>query len=311
MNPVEWRVEMQHLKKARLLDRVDEPCLRLLQEVFEPCTAAPGEVLLSPHEHNHYLYLVLDGELAVHLDSLEGSSVRSIGPGDCAGEISFMDDLPPSAYVLALEASVLLRVHRRSMQLLTRSPQLMQNLAELLCQRVRLSDRLIINSEQNANIDKLTGSFNRRWLEHIYGRESARCALGGQPLSLLMLDVDRFKEYNDRHGHLAGDHALCLVVNTLGKLLRPADSLVRYGGEEFVVLLPEMTFGDAQNAAERLRRSLAEINSFHSPIGLLPGVTISIGVAPMRLNDDLDSLINVADRALYRAKELGRNRVCG
>ena len=93
MNPVEWRVEMQHLKKARLLDRVDEPCLRLLQEVFEPCTAAPGEVLLSPHEHNHYLYLVLDGELAVHLDSLEGSSVRSIGPGDCAGEISFMDDL--------------------------------------------------------------------------------------------------------------------------------------------------------------------------------------------------------------------------
>jgi diguanylate cyclase (GGDEF)-like protein len=125
-----------------------------------------------------------------------------------------------------------------------------------------------------------------------------------------MLDVDRFKEYNDRHGHLAGDHALCLVVNTLGKLLRPADSLVRYGGEEFVVLLPEMTFGDAQNAAERLRRSLAEINSFHSPIGLLPGVTISIGVAPMRLNDDLDSLINVADRALYRAKEQGRNRVC-
>jgi len=311
MNPASWRVEMQHLRQARLLDRVDEPCLRLLQEVFEPCTAVPGEILLSPHVHNHYLYLVLGGELAVHLDSLEGSPVRAIGPGDCAGEISFMDDLPPSAYVLALEDSVLLRVHRRSMQLLTRSPQLMQNLAELLCQRVRLSDRLIINSEQNANIDKLTGSFNRRWLEHIYGRESARCALGGQPLSLLMLDVDRFKEYNDKLGHLAGDHALCLVVNTLGKLLRPADSLVRYGGEEFVVLLPEMTIGDARNVAERLRRSLEDVASFHSPIGLLPGVTISIGVASMRLNDDLDSLINEADRALYRAKELGRNRVCG
>ncbi|WP_286776638.1 GGDEF domain-containing protein, partial [Pseudomonas sp. UBA800] len=138
-----------------------------------------------------------------------------------------------------------------------------------------------------------------------------RCALGGQPLSLLMLDVDRFKEYNDKLGHLAGDHALCLVVNTLGKLLRPADSLVRYGGEEFVVLLPEMTIGDARNVAERLRRSLEDVASFHSPIGLLPGVTISIGVAPMRLNDDLDSLINVADRALYRAKEQGRNRVCG
>jgi diguanylate cyclase (GGDEF)-like protein len=311
MRRADWRVEMQHLRKSRLLDRVDEPCLRLLQEVFEPYLVETGELLLSPLEHNRCLYLVLEGKFAVHLDSLDSSPVRSIGPGDCAGEISFMDDLPPSAYVVALEASVVLCVHRRSMQLLTRSPKLMQNLAELLCQRVRLSDRLIINSEQNANIDKLTGSFNRRWLEQIYGRESARCALGGQPLSLLMLDVDRFKEYNDRLGHLAGDHALCLVVNTLGKLLRPADSLVRYGGEEFVVLLPEMTLDDARNVGERLRQSLEEIASFHSPIGLLPGVTISVGVAPMQLNDDLNSLINLADQALYQAKQQGRNRVCG
>ncbi|WP_415845477.1 diguanylate cyclase [Stutzerimonas zhaodongensis] len=311
MKSAEWRVEMQHLKKVRLLDRVDEPCLRLLQEVLEPYEIDRGELLLSPLEHNRYLYLLLEGELAVHLDTLDGNPVRAIGPGDCAGEISFMDDLPPSAFVVALKPSILLRVHRRSMQLLTRSPQLMQNLAELLCHRVRLSDRLIINSEQNANIDKLTGSFNRRWLEHIYVRESARCALSGQPLSLLMLDVDRFKDYNDRHGHLAGDHALCLVVNTLGKLLRPADSLVRYGGEEFVVLLPEMALEDARNVGERLRQSLEDIVSFQSPIGLLPGVTISIGVAPMRVNDDLDSLIDQADQALYQAKEQGRNRVCG
>jgi len=311
MKLAEWRVEMAHLRKARLLERVDEFCLRLLQEVFEPTLVEPGEVLLSPHQRNNHLYLVLEGELAVHLDSLNGSPVRSIGPGDCAGEISFMDDLPPSAYVVALEPSVLLRVHRRSMLLLTRSPQLMQNLAELLCQRVRLSDRLIINSEQNANIDKLTGSFNRRWLEHIYGRESARCALAGQPLSLLMLDVDHFKTYNDRHGHLAGDHALCLVVNTLGQLLRPADSLVRYGGEEFVVLLPEMALEDARNVGERLRQSLAQIRSFDSPIGALPGVTISVGAATMQRHDDLDSLVHIADQALYLAKELGRNRVCG
>lgn len=311
MRLASWRVEMHHLKKVRLLDHVDEFCLRLLQEVFEPGQVEPGEVLLSPLEHNQHMYLVLEGELAVHLDSLDGSPVRSIGPGDCAGEISFMDDLPPSAYVVALERSTLLRVHRRSMQLLTRSPQLMQNLAELLCQRVRLSDRLIINSEQNANIDKLTGSFNRRWLEQIYFRERTRCALDGQPLSLLILDVDRFKEYNDRHGHLAGDHALCLVVNTLCKLLRPADSLVRYGGEEFVVLLPDMALGDARNVAERLRQSLDEIHYFESPIGTLPGVTISIGVAPMQANEDLDALIDAADQALYQAKEQGRNRVCG
>jgi diguanylate cyclase (GGDEF)-like protein len=311
MKLAEWRAEMQHLKQARLLDHVDEPCLRLLQELVEPCLIGTGDVLLSPLEHNHYLYLVLDGELAVHLDSLDSHQVRAIGPGDCAGEISFMDNLPPSAYVVALMPSVLLRLHRRSMPLLTRSPKLMQNLAELLCQRVRLSDRLIINSEQNANVDTLTGSFNRRWLEHIYSRESTRCAFSGQPLSILMLDVDRFKDYNDRHGHLAGDHALCLVVDTLGKLLRPADSLVRYGGEEFVILLPDMSLEDARNVGERLRQSLEEITSFRSPIGTLPGVTISIGVAPMQPRDDLKTLIHVADQALYQAKERGRNCVCG
>src|SRR3546814_3964837 len=120
----EWRAEMQHLTQARLLDHVDEPCLRLLQELFEPCLIGAGDVLLSPLAHNHYLYLVLEGELAVHLDSLDSHQVRAIGPGDCAGEISFMDNLPPSAYVVSLVPSVLLRLHRRSMPLLPRSPKL-------------------------------------------------------------------------------------------------------------------------------------------------------------------------------------------
>lgn len=311
MNLTPWRVEMLHLKKVQLLNGVDEPCLRLLQEVFEACELEPGDILISPLEHNHHLYLVFTGELAVHLDSLDGNPVRLIGPGDCAGEISFMDDQPPSAYVLACETTTVLRVHRRSMSLLTRSPRLMQNMAELLCQRVRTSDRLIIHSEQNANIDKLTGAFNRRWLEHIYSRESSRCMLEGEPLALLMLDVDHFKVYNDQHGHLAGDHALCMVVDTLGRLLRPADSLARYGGEEFVILLPGLALNDARNVGERLRQSLSVIASFRAPIGPLPGVTISVGVAAMQQDQTLDSLVNLADQALYQAKAQGRNRVCG
>lgn len=306
-----WRVEMQHLKRMQLLDEVDEPCLRLLQEVCEACELSPGDILLSPLEPNDYLYLILAGELAVHLDTLDSNPVRINGPGECAGEISFIDNQPPSAYVLALAPTTLLRIHRRSMPLVTRSPTLMQNMAKLLCQRVRISDRLIINSEQNANIDKLTGAFNRRWLEHIYNRESSRCLLEQQPLSLLMLDVDHFKAYNDQHGHLAGDHALCMVVNMIGKLLRPADSLARYGGEEFVVLLPGLALDDARTVGERLRRSLDAIASFRSPIGSLPSVTLSIGAAEMQHEQDLDSLVNLADQALYQAKAQGRNRVCG
>lgn len=311
MKTADWRAEWKHLQQVRLFDHLDEPCLRMLQEICEPCLVGTGEVLLSPLKPNHYLYLLLDGELAVHLDSLDSQPVRIIGPGDCAGEISFIDNQLPSAWVVSLESSLMLRLHSRSMSLLSRSPQLMQNLVELFCQRVRLSDRLIINSEQNANIDTLTGAFNRRRLEHIYNRESTRCAFSGRPLSILMLDVDHFKDYNDLHGHLAGDHALCLVVDTLGKLLRPADSLVRYGGEEFVVLLPGMTLAQARKVGERLRLRLARLRSFRSPLGTLPGVTISIGVALRQPKDNLEGLIHKADHALYEAKQNGRNRVCG
>lgn len=311
MKTADWRAEWKHLKQVRLFDHVDNSCLRLLQETCEPCLAETGEVLLSPLKPNHYLYLLLDGELAVHLDSLDSQPVRIIGPGDCVGEISFIDSQPPSAWVVSLESSLMLRLHSRSMRLLTHSPQLMQNLIRMFCQRVRLSDRLIVNSEQNANLDTLTGAFNRRRLEHIYTRESTRCAFNNRPLSLLMLDVDHFKGYNDLHGHLAGDHALRLVVDRLGKMLRPTDSLVRYGGEEFVILLPDMPLSRARKVGERLRLRLAQLESFPSPIGRLRGVTISIGVAAMQPQDTLEALIDRADHALYQAKQGGRNRVCG
>src|SRR5690606_8787719 len=107
---------------------------------------------------------------------------------------------PPSTYIVATQPSRLLRLHSRKFAQLTTSPQLMQNLVDLLCERVRLGERLIINSEHNANVDMLTGVFNRRWLEHIFERERARCAFNQVPLCLLMLDVDRFKAYNDKHG---------------------------------------------------------------------------------------------------------------
>src|SRR5690606_18744567 len=115
MKLAEWRVEMQHLKQARLLDHVDEPCLRLMQEAFEPFLIDSDDILLSPLAPNHYIYLVLSGVLAVRVDSLDGQPVRTIGPGDCAGGISFMDNVLPSASVFALDATVLMRRHRRSL----------------------------------------------------------------------------------------------------------------------------------------------------------------------------------------------------
>lgn len=311
MKNLHWQGDLQQLSHLRLFQNVALGSLAQLLKGFRACQLEPGEILLSPFKRNQYLYLVLEGELKVYLGSLDNLAVRTLGPGECAGEISFIDNQAPSAYVVATTRSLTLRLHRKALLgLFSQSPQLMQNLLELLCERVRQSNQNILDSEQHANIDTLTGCFNRRWLEHVYERESTRCAFNEQDLCMLMLDVDHFKTYNDQHGHLAGDYALCLVAHTLREQLRPKDSMARYGGEEFVILLPEIDHSEARNIGQRLRESLERIGSFYSPIGVLPGVTVSIGLAQMRPRDTLQSLIARTDTALYRAKQEGRNCIC-
>lgn len=312
MKAAHWQPDLHQVRHLRLFSNVAVGSLNQLLKEFRACELEAGEVLLSPFNRNHHLYLLLQGQLKVYLGSLDNQPVSSLAIGECVGEISFIDNQHPSAYVVATEPSCVLRLHRESLHnLFQHSPQLMHNLLELLCGRVRQGNQRILDSEQNANIDTLTGSFNRRWLEHVYQRESTRCAFNGQPLGMLMLDVDYFKAYNDQHGHLAGDYALCLVANTLRSQLRPKDSLVRYGGEEFVILLPEVADDEVRRIGERLRHSLERIGSFYSPAGALPGVTVSIGMAQMRPKDSLQGLIARADQALYQAKQQGRNCLCG
>nr|WP_298144825.1 GGDEF domain-containing protein [uncultured Pseudomonas sp.] len=312
MKAAHWQVDLQLVRQLRLFENVAASSINRLLKEFRACDLDEGEILLSPFNRNQHLYLLLKGQLKVYLGSLDSTSVSTLQIGDCTGEISFLDNQHPSAYVVATEASTVLRLHRESLiSLFQQSPQMMQNLLGLLCDRVRQGNQLIINSEQNANIDPLTGSFNRRWLEHVFERESTRCAFNQQPLCLLMLDVDHFKAYNDQHGHLAGDYALCLVAHTLRNQLRPKDSLTRFGGEEFVILLPEMSAEDGRKIGNRLRQSLQDVDSFYAPVGALPGVTVSIGLAQMRPKDSLQSLIARADSALYQAKQQGRNCLCG
>jgi diguanylate cyclase (GGDEF)-like protein len=312
MKNAKWQADLHQLRHLRLFNNVAASSISQLLKEFRACDLDAGEVLLSPFNRNQYLYLLLKGQLKVYLGSLDSQPVSTLKVGDCAGEISFIDNEHPSAYVVATEPCCVLRLHRESLfNLFRQSPELMQNLLELLCDRVRQGNRIILDSEQTANIDALTGAYNRRWLEHIFERESTRSAFNEKPLCMLMLDVDHFKAYNDQHGHLAGDYALCLVAHTLRNQLRPKDSLTRYGGEEFVILLPEISLDEARHIGERLRQALHHVSSFHSPIGVLPGVTVSIGLAQMQPKDSLQGLIARADSALYRAKQKGRDCLCG
>lgn len=163
-------------------------------------------------------------------------------------------------------------------------------------------------------IDALTHISNRRRFDEAIASEWKRAVRDGIPLSLIMIDIDYFKQYNDCYGHGAGDICLQKVAATLAKnLVRPSDLIARYGGEEFVVILPETNQKAAQQVAERLRESIVTLALPHACSETESVVTVSVGVAtqnkipeyslPQTLND-------AADNALYMAKEGGRNRVC-
>jgi diguanylate cyclase (GGDEF)-like protein len=168
--------------------------------------------------------------------------------------------------------------------------------------------RLNAEIRRLAVVDELTGLANRRQLVEIGRRELQRAKRYGRPLSVLMVDVDHFKRVNDRYGHPVGDVVLKVLAERCCGSVRDVDLVTRYGGEEFVVLLPECDRAEVHVAAERLRRAVGE-KSIESPVGAVE-VTVSIGATvSTAATVSLDELIESADEALYQAKEAGRNRV--
>jgi diguanylate cyclase (GGDEF)-like protein len=156
----------------------------------------------------------------------------------------------------------------------------------------------------------LTGIFNRRYLDHRLAEEVARAQRYDLPLSILMLDIDHFKQINDRYGHQAGDQVLISLGEVVARELRESDILARYGGEEFLVMALNIHLLGATYVAERICKRI-ESHSFilpNDPSGI--SVTVSIGVASLGNGvDDREKLVQVADENLYRAKREGRNRV--
>ncbi len=171
-----------------------------------------------------------------------------------------------------------------------------------------ISQRLQLELDRQASYDGLTGTLNRRAFERLAEGEWSRAVRHDQPLSVLVLDLDRFKSLNDTHGHDAGDIWLKSFAELCRGLLRREDLLCRYGGEEFIALLPQTSLEQAMQAAERIRRSVEGMRISHNGTDI--AVTVSIGVATWNETvTDLKTMIAAADRALYRAKAAGRNRV--
>jgi len=168
------------------------------------------------------------------------------------------------------------------------------------------------NLKRLSFLDGLTGIANRRRFDEVLQKEWMRAKRERKPISLVIIDIDFFKKYNDTYGHLSGDDCLKKVASTLcGKLRRPADLAARYGGEEFATILPNTGINGALAIAEKLRRSIEELQIPHISSSVCSYVTVSAGVSSIipERNSQPNCLVEAADKALYQAKQNGRNKV--
>lgn len=207
-----------------------------------------------------------------------------------------IDEATVSAEALALIPARIVAINLELQNQLARAKQQIENQAQQLKAR-----------ESEARTDLLTSLFNRRAFDEEMRRQMAEWERNQRPFSLLMMDVDSFKVFNDTHGHRAGDVVLREVAHVVGTKLRPMDLAYRYGGEEFAVLLPGIKLVNAVTIGERIREAIAGEVVSHD--GKQLNVTVSVGVSCVLSNDTADALVQRADQALYESKRTSKNCV--
>ncbi|MDX1653852.1 MAG: GGDEF domain-containing protein [Candidatus Competibacteraceae bacterium] len=270
-----------------------------------------GQILKRRGENNTQLFVLLSGSLQVLLASRPESPLNIIEPGQCVGEVSMIDGRSVTIDVVADQPSCLLPIAQKTFwTLMHDSPSWCCQIVKLLAARLRNSNDMLHQYEQHASFDLLTGLFNRRWLMGNLTRLLTRCQLSGQPFTVLMVDIDHFKRFNDTFGHPAGDQALSAVATCLKDQVRPDDPVVRYGGEEMTILLSDLDREQGYQTAERLRRAVAGLTVQLEQGQQLPPLTVSVGGAQAQKDEvNGDRVLARADAALYRAKRQGRNQV--
>ncbi len=203
-----------------------------VQDLLQNCDRrdlGEGELLLSPGEKNEHVFIVLSGSLNVHVGSPDAPVLATMDVGACVGEMSIIEDRDPSAFVLGAEQTHLLLIHQSVLwDMVNASHEFAKNLLIVLSERVRSHNHVIADSygelrkfERHATTDALTGLSNRHTMEELFEREIKRCEKDDHPISLIMIDIDNFKVFNDHFGHVAGDRALSAVAAILKHQFRP------------------------------------------------------------------------------------------
>ncbi len=270
-----------------------------------------GEMLISAGAVNTNVYIILSGRLRVHLESPDGAAAGVLDAGEIVGELSVIDQQPASAYVLADEPTRLLVVPQEAFWTLIQTSQdVARNLLVCLSQRLRRTDALAaqhsgMRRRQQAVVDEVTGLHNRRWFENALLRLVLRSGMSNRPLSLILVDVDRLGRANRAFGEEAGDAILAAVARCLENTVRPTDLVARFGADGFAIALPDATPENARTVATRLQSGVAGAVMVMDDGSILPPVTVSCGIAPLKGGGGVEGVIGEALASLKEAKRAG------
>ncbi len=310
--PLDERLRL--LSRVPLFRQLPPEQVQPLVELAQPVAFAAGEVLMRQSEPGDSVFIVVDGAVEVrarseHDPDAPEAVVATLSTGATVGELALLDGRPRSATCVAVERTRCL-VLRRDQFLTSLRRHWPLNLALLaeLSERLRIADALLAEHAR----DPLTGLDNRRALSKIYLREAARLERAAsqpdanvRPLALLFADVDRLKRINDEHGHVVGDAVLRAAAAILTHASRMSDVVIRYGGDEFIVLMPDTTLEGAEAMANRVREAMRA-----RPPDPIP-FTMSLGTAVVDPQNPgpLEGLIAQADARMYLEKSRVSTRV--
>ena len=254
----------------------------------------------------HLIAEKVEAELSAVLGALETTAGAHAKYGESLERVGeFAEGITQPQALRRLLTAIIEKTRAVARQSCELEGQLRQSWREVGLLREQLE-----SAKREAMTDALTGLANRKMLDFVL-REAALEAMDtGDPLSLLLLDIDHFKQFNDTYGHTIGDHVLKLLAGTLRDSIKGQDTAARYGGEEFAVILPRTTATDACKLAENIRQRITTKSLVNRKTGgTLGRVSVSIGVAQVRLGEPIRRFLERADQALYTAKRTGRNRV--
>ena len=292
--------------------------LESIQGILETCSVQnleKGDVLIHAGQPNHFLYMLLSGRLRIHLE-LELNPIVLLEPGEIVGELSLIDGQLTSANVVADEDCRLLVLGEKTLwSLVVSCHAVARNLLFVLAQRLRHGNSLIWTAQQlqpvdsYAVIDVLTGLPNCHGLDSMLAQEMRHSKQRGLALSSVLFDIDDFNNYNDFYGHRGGDRALYTVARTLREGMGEKGLISRYGGDQFLILMPDTDARTAEETSDRLRVEACEAKVYRADQRPLPPITLSGGLAQMSEEDTPVSLIAATKWALHQAKREGGDRL--